>query len=166
MALALVGLGNGEDLGPLGLGHLGGQVGLVPVVERAALPEGIEHVAVVGLVLLGHLEGVLRAGRELVEFVQDPVGRHLGREDAGARGGRAVAYQKVVVVQHKLVVLQQVAEGQGAAHDHRLALGLPVALHVEGGALQRDLAGVREEAVLDALGACGEHGVPFLGVRT
>ena len=164
VALALVRLGHGEDLGLLGLKDLGVGVGGVPVVERLALPEGIEDIAVVGLVLVGDLEGILRPRGELVELVEDPVRAHLGGKNAGARLGAAVAHEQVEVIEDDLVALEQVAKRLGATNDGRLALGLLVALHVETGALDGYLALLREEAVFDGLRALGEHGV-LLGLR-
>ena len=160
VSLPLVGLRNREGLGALRLGDLLVDVRLIPVVQRLAAPERQEHLSVVGLILIGDVERVLRARREHVELVVDPVRGHLGRDHAGARLGGAVTGKQIVVIDNDLVVLEQVAQGLRATDDNRLSLRLLIALHVEPSALERNDAIFGKEAVLDGLGTWGEHGFP------
>ena len=158
MPLALVGLGDGEDAGLLRLCSLLGKVRTVPVVKRTDCPIGVELLAEGALVGLAHLEGVLRARGKEVKLVEDPVGRHLWREDPRPRRPRAIAGEKVVVIDHDLVVLENMSERLRAAHDDGLSLRPPPALCVEEGTLEVNLARTREEGVPDRLGSRGEHG--------
>ncbi len=157
MALPLVRLSNREDLGLLGLEDFFICMSRIPVIQRLARPEGIKHLAVIGLILLRHLELVLRTRREIIKFVEDPVGRHLGRNNTGARRGSAVANEQIILVDDNLVVGQKVGKGLGPADNSRLALSLLVALHIERRALKRHLAGVLEKRVLDGLRASSKH---------
>ena len=158
MSLALVGLGNGEDASLLRLGSPLGEVRAVPVVERAARPVGIQPVAEGVFVGLAHLEGVLRTRGKEVELVENPIGRHFRREDPRTWRPRTVADEKVVVVNHDPVVLEDVSERMGTAHDDGQPLRPPPALGVEEGALEVDLARTHEEGVPNRLGSRGEHG--------
>ena len=131
----------------------------VPVVERAATPVREEFLAVLGLVGLRDLEAVLRARGELVQLVCDPVGAHLGRDDARTRRGAAVSHDEVGVADHDLVLGQDVCHGKRPAHDDGLPFRLPPALRVEAGALERNDAQGGEDLVLHGLHAGREHGL-------
>ena len=155
--LPLVRLRHGEDPVLLGGPHLVRPVSHVPVVERATRPEGVEHLSIGPLVLLGHVERVLGTHGKLVELVEDPVRGHLGRDHAGARLFRPVAREQVVPVDDDPVTLEHAPERQRSAHDHRLALGLEVALPIEERPLERYSARAGEEGVLYALRAGREH---------
>ena len=159
VSLALVGLRHGEDLVGLGRRDVGVEVRAVPVVERAATPVREEFLAVLGLVGLRDLEAVLRARGELVQLVCDPVGTHLGRDDARTRRGAAVSHDEVGVADHDLVLGQDVCHGKRPAHDDGLPFRLPPALRVEAGALERNDARGGEDLVLHGLHAGREHGL-------
>ena len=157
VTLALVGLGHGKDLVGLGGGHVLVEVRPVPVDERAAAPIGQQLLEVAALGVLGDLELVLGAGGELVELVGNPVGAHLGRDDARARRGAAVSHEQVMVIDDDLVLGEHVCDGAGTAHDDGLALGGAPALGIEQCALEVDDARDVEDGVLDGLGAGREH---------
>ena len=131
VALSLVGLCNGKDTVPLGSRDICRTIGAVPVVKCLPGPEGIEQFAIGLLILLRYVKGVLRAYGKLVELVEDPVGRHLGRHDSGARSSASVPHEEVVGIEHDLMVLENMAEGLGATDDSALPLCSLVALHIE-----------------------------------
>ena len=157
VSLTLVGLRDGENLGFLSLEHLGvGMLG-IPVVERPTAPEGIQHLAIVFLVIFGHIELVLRTNGKLVQLIQNPVRGHLGRDDTRPRLSAAVTHQQVIIVHDDLMVREQMFQGPGATNHGGLPLRLLIALHIERRALQGNLTVLCKQTVFDCLGALGKH---------
>ena len=157
MPLTLVCLSDGEHLVLLGCCHIIPTMSGVPVIERLALPEGIEDVAVVRLVLLANLKGVLGTCGESVELIKNPIGAHLGRNHASPRSSASVPYEKIPLVNHNLVVLEHMAKCLGPANDGRLSLGCLIALHEERRSFHGNLPWLGKQAVLNVLRPGGEH---------
>ena len=85
-------------------------MGGIPVIERLALPEGIEDVAKERLVLLANLKGVLWTRGEGVELIKNPIGAHLGRNHTSPGSSASVAHKQVPLVYHNLMILEHVAK--------------------------------------------------------
>ena len=147
MSLAFIGLVDAKNLRADGGLHFIGHLGVDEVLHRAIFPVGEQHFAVDALIFFADVEAVLRAGRELVQLLEQPVGIHLRRHDPGARLDRTVTGNQFIITNRNLHMIEDPCGRFRPADHHRLPLGLFMAGGVEQRSLEGDFARVGEQTI-------------------
>ena len=144
--LALVGLVDAENLRAYRRFHLVGHLGVNNIFHRAFFPVREQRFTVDALVFIADGEAILRANREPIQLVKQPVGVHLGRDDAGARFDCPVAGDQFIITNRNLYMVKDPGGGLRPTNHRRLPLGAFVAFGIEQGAFERDFPRVSEQA--------------------
>ncbi len=147
MPLAFIGLVNAKNLRADGGLHFIGHLAVDEVLHRAIFPVGEQLFAVDALIFFANIEAVLRAGRELVQLLKQPVGVHFRGHNPGARLDRAVTGNQFIITNRNLHMVENPCGRFRPADHHRLSLGLFMAGGVEQGPLEGDFARVGEQTV-------------------
>lgn len=135
MSLALIGLVDAKNLRADGVFDFIGHLGVDEVLHRAIFPVGEQLFAVDALVFFADIETVLRAGRELVQLLEQPVGVHLRGYNSGARLDGPVAGNQFIITNRNLHMIEDPCGRFRPADHYRLTLRLFMA----GGVEQRPL---------------------------